>query len=63
MLVARMLCSDPQCAEEVEILVEELDELDRAWCECGYGLVVTAVSETEVSSTHGSRPFALEPPG
>jgi hypothetical protein len=48
MLVARMLCSDPQCAEEVEILVEEVDELDRVWCECGYGLVVTAVSETEV---------------
>jgi hypothetical protein len=48
MLMARMLCSDPLCAEEVEILVEEVDDLDRVWCECGYGLVVTAVSETEV---------------
>jgi hypothetical protein len=25
MLMARMLCSDPLCAEEVEILVEEVD--------------------------------------
>jgi hypothetical protein len=43
-----MLCSDPQCAEEVEILVEQVDELDRAGCECGYGLVVTAISQIEV---------------
>jgi hypothetical protein len=48
MLIARMLCSDPKCAEEVEILVGEVDELDGVWCECGYGLIVTAVSETEV---------------
>jgi pyruvate/oxaloacetate carboxyltransferase len=51
MLVARMLCSDPECAEELEILVEEIDELDRVCCECGYGLVVTAVSQVVV--VHG----------
>jgi hypothetical protein len=48
MLIARMLCSDPECAEEVEILVEQVDELDRVWCECGYGLVVTGISQIEV---------------
>ncbi|MGH2961859.1 MAG: hypothetical protein ACRDL3_06675 [Solirubrobacterales bacterium] len=46
MLIARMLCSDPGCAEEQEIVIAELAELDRACCDCGYGLVVTSISRT-----------------
>jgi hypothetical protein len=48
MLIARMLCSDPECAEEREIVIAELAELDRVCCECGFGLVVTSISEVEV---------------
>jgi hypothetical protein len=48
MLIARMLCSDPGCAEEHEIQVAELAELDRACCGCGFGLVVTSISQLEL---------------
>jgi hypothetical protein len=48
MLIARMLCSDPECAEEREVVIAELAELDRVCCECGFGLVVTSISEVEV---------------
>lgn len=39
-----MLCSDSGCAEEREIVISELTDLDRACCECGFGLVVTSIS-------------------
>ena len=48
MLIARMLCSDPGCADEREVVVAELTELDGACCECGFGLVVTSISQVEV---------------
>jgi hypothetical protein len=47
--VARMLCSDPACAEEQEIVIAELTELDSACCECGFGLVVTAISQVALA--------------
>jgi hypothetical protein len=50
MLIARMLCSDPGCADEREIVVAELAELDAACCECGFGLIVTSISQVEVGS-------------
>jgi hypothetical protein len=49
MLIARMLCSDPECAEEHEVTIAELHELDRACCECGFGLVLTSISRVEVA--------------
>jgi hypothetical protein len=49
MLIARMVCSDPECAEEHEIVIAELAELDSACCECGFGLVVTSISQVEVA--------------
>ena len=49
MLIARMLCSDPDCAEEQEVVIAELPELDHACCECGFGLVVTSISLVEVA--------------
>jgi hypothetical protein len=48
MLIARMLCSDPGCADEREIVVARLTELDGACCECGFGLVVTSISQVEL---------------
>jgi hypothetical protein len=49
MLIARMLCSDPACEEEREIVVAELAELDRVCCECGFGLVLTSISRVEIA--------------
>lgn len=40
-----VVCSS--CAEEVDVEVEELDEVDREVCECGYSFVVLSVAEFE----------------
>jgi hypothetical protein len=40
-----VVCSD--CAEEREALVEDLDDLDREVCACGYSHVVLSVSSFE----------------
>lgn len=40
-----VVCSD--CAEESEVLIEDLDELEREVCACGYGYVVLSVSGFE----------------
>jgi hypothetical protein len=45
MLLVTVMCSDPECWEEREIAVEELDAIDADVCECGHGFVVVAVSE------------------
>ena len=45
MLLARIICSDPGCYEEIEVPIENLDELDGFTCECGHGFVVATVSE------------------
>lgn len=35
------------CPEETEVLVEELDDVDREVCPCGYSYVVLSVSSFE----------------
>jgi hypothetical protein len=45
MLLAKIVCSDPECYEELEIAVKRLLQLDGFVCECGSGFVLTAVSE------------------
>ena len=45
MLLARIVCSDPSCIEELEVAVEELDELDGFVCECSHGFVLIEVAE------------------
>ena len=40
-----VVCSD--CAEENEVLVENLDDVDREACPCGYSYVVLSVSGFE----------------
>jgi hypothetical protein len=47
MWLAQVICSDPGCYEERELLVESLRELDGFGCDCGYGFVLLAVSEAE----------------
>ena len=44
-LLARIVCSDPDCDEELEITVETLTKLDGYVCECGHGFVLESVSE------------------
>jgi hypothetical protein len=43
-LLATIVCSDPDCAEEGDVVVDDLDGVDRHVCECGYGFVVISVS-------------------
>lgn len=38
-----VVCSS--CAEEAEVLVGDLDEVEREVCECGYSFVVLSVAE------------------
>jgi hypothetical protein len=45
-LVATLICSDPDCDEVVE-LWRELEELEAAICDCGCGLQAIAFFEDE----------------
>ena len=49
MLLARIVCSDRNCTEELEVAVESLDELEGFVCECGHGFVLMEVSELRES--------------
>jgi hypothetical protein len=44
MLLARILCSDPECTEEIEVSVQSLDQLDGLVCECGFDFVLLSVA-------------------
>jgi hypothetical protein len=43
----QVLVACSSCPEETEVVVEELDEIDREVCPCGYSYVVLEVSEFE----------------
>jgi hypothetical protein len=51
MWLVEIVCSEPRCQEEREVLVGELDELDGLGCECGAGFISVTVSE--VALVHG----------
>ena len=40
-----IVCSDPCCEKDLEIVIEGLDELAGLVCECGHGFVLSTVSE------------------
>jgi hypothetical protein len=42
-LLVSVLCSS--CGEETELLVEDLDDVEREVCEFGYSFVVLSVAE------------------
>ena len=44
LLVARLICSDPECAELVDEPVGSLAELDALACDCGCTWELLAVS-------------------
>jgi hypothetical protein len=35
------------CAEEAEVVVESIDDVEREACECGYSFVVLSVASSE----------------
>lgn len=47
MWIVKVVCSDPDCAEEQEVVVAELDEADAAVCDCGCCVVTLAVANFE----------------
>lgn len=55
MWIVKVVCSDPGCAEEQELVVAELDEADAAVCDCGCCVVTLSVA--------GFEPLALGLPG
>lgn len=43
----QVLVACSACAEEAEVLVEDLDDVDREICSCGYSYVVLSVATFE----------------
>jgi hypothetical protein len=54
MLLVTVVCSDPDCAQEREVAVEDLDALEHQPCECGHGFVVVAVAELDQADDLGA---------
>ena len=48
MWMAHLLCSGRECTEELEVVVSDLEELDRLGCTCGHDLVLLSISEVEL---------------
>lgn len=44
LFVARLVCSDPACAERAEPAIASLDDLDALACDCGCTFELLAVS-------------------
>ncbi len=55
LFLARLLCSDPDCAERIEEHVVDLVELEPLACECGCTFELLAVS-LEAPAHAGRRP-------
>lgn len=52
-----VVCSS--CAEEKEVVVESLDDVDREVCECGYSYVVLSVAAFEPVEVGGGELIEL----
>lgn len=59
MFQVTVVCSS--CAEEAEVLVANLDEVEREVCECGYSYVVLSVAEFEPVEIEGGQLIELRP--
>jgi hypothetical protein len=53
------LCSG--CAEETEVVVEHLDDVEREACPCGYSCVVLSVASFEPVHAEGGELIVLAP--
>ena len=54
-----VVCSS--CAEESEVVVDNLDDAEREACECGYSFVVLSVAEFEPVEIAGAEVIELRP--
>ncbi len=52
-----VVCSS--CAEESDVVVENLEDVDREACECGYSYVVVSVAEFEPVEIAGAEVIEL----
>ncbi|MBK5219247.1 MAG: hypothetical protein JJE35_05620 [Thermoleophilia bacterium] len=47
MWLIQVTCSDPDCGEDFEVLVEDLNEVEEIVCECEHCVVVLSVADFE----------------
>ena len=59
MFVVNVICSDKECAEEIEAVVETLEEVDDIVCECEYGTVMLSIADLD----SGAQVIELRPRG
>ncbi|MDQ2630837.1 MAG: hypothetical protein M3Y75_07675 [Actinomycetota bacterium] len=52
-----IVCSS--CAEESDVVVEDLEDVEREVCECGYSYVVLSVAEFEAVEVKGGELIEL----
>lgn len=57
MVQVTVVCSS--CAEESEVLVENLDDAGRKVCACGYSYVILSVAEFEPVEIKGGQVIEL----
>jgi hypothetical protein len=57
MLQVTIVCSS--CAEETEAVVENLDDVGREVCGCGYSYVILSVAEFEAVEMRGGEVIEL----
>lgn len=57
MWIVKVVCSDPDCAEEQEIIVANLDEADAAVCDCGCCVVTLSVANFATQGVLAMRVF------
>jgi hypothetical protein len=57
MLQVTVVCCS--CAEESDVVVENLDDVDREVCPCGYSYVVLSVAEFEPVEIEGGQVIQL----
>jgi hypothetical protein len=53
----KIACSS--CAEESEVVVDELDDVEREVCECGYSYVVLSIAAFEPVHVKGGQLIEL----
>ena len=50
MYIVHVACSDHNCAEEIEAVVESLEEIESVVCECGWGTVLVSVADLDTGA-------------
>jgi hypothetical protein len=48
MWLAHLVCSAGDCYEELELVADELEEIERVGCDCGHAFLLLSISELEL---------------